>query len=156
MGVPLGMLQPHYYGTPAADVGGGSSDSYSPVAPPRLTDPYGHHSYVGSSGGRGGAFSPTSTSSSGGRSSTVHRHSQLTHRLNMGRANPGSSPDGQLAERNQIDLDRIEKGLDTRTTVMIKNIPNKLTDKDLIEYINKVCPRKIDFLYLRMDFQNGV
>ena len=74
----------------------------------------------------------------------------------MGRANPGSSPDGQLAERNQIDLDRIEKGLDTRTTVMIKNIPNKLTDKDLIEYINKVCPRKIDFLYLRIDFQNGV
>ena len=61
-----------------------------------------------------------------------------------------------MAERNQIDLDRIEKGLDTRTTVMIKNIPNKLTDKDLIEYINKVCPRKIDFLYLRMDFQNGV
>ncbi|KLO18431.1 hypothetical protein SCHPADRAFT_819890 [Schizopora paradoxa] len=38
---------------------------------------------------------------------------------------------------------------------MIKNIPNKLSDRDLVEYIAKVCPRKIDFLYLRMDFQNG-
>ncbi|KAF6760256.1 RNA recognition motif 2-domain-containing protein [Ephemerocybe angulata] len=46
-------------------------------------------------------------------------------------------------------------GQDTRTTVMIKNIPNKMSDKDLIAYINKVCPRRIDFLYLRMDFQNG-
>ncbi|THG94992.1 hypothetical protein EW145_g8042, partial [Phellinidium pouzarii] len=58
-------------------------------------------------------------------------------------------------ERNQIDLDRIAAGLDTRTTVMIKNIPNKLSDKDLVEFIGKVSPRKIDFLYLRMDFQNG-
>ncbi|KAH7888596.1 RNA recognition motif 2-domain-containing protein [Phlebopus sp. FC_14] len=38
---------------------------------------------------------------------------------------------------------------------MVKNIPNKMTDKELIAYINKVCPRRIDFLYLRMDFQNG-
>ncbi|KAH7925541.1 hypothetical protein BV22DRAFT_1011012 [Leucogyrophana mollusca] len=38
---------------------------------------------------------------------------------------------------------------------MVKNIPNKMTDRELISYINKVCPRRIDFLYLRMDFQNG-
>ncbi|KIY53946.1 hypothetical protein FISHEDRAFT_8422, partial [Fistulina hepatica ATCC 64428] len=38
---------------------------------------------------------------------------------------------------------------------MVKNIPNKMTDKDLIQFISKVCPRKIDFLYLRMDFNNG-
>ncbi|KDQ53616.1 hypothetical protein JAAARDRAFT_161743 [Jaapia argillacea MUCL 33604] len=38
---------------------------------------------------------------------------------------------------------------------MIKNIPNKMSDKDLIAYIGRVCPRRIDFLYLRMDFQNG-
>ena len=34
--------------------------------------------------------------------------------------------------------------------VMIKNIPNKMSDRHLIEFINDVCPRKIDFLYLRM------
>jgi len=38
---------------------------------------------------------------------------------------------------------------------MIKNIPNKMSDKDLLAFINRVCPRRIDFLYLRMDFQNG-
>lgn len=59
------------------------------------------------------------------------------------------------AEKNQLDLGLIEQGLDTRTTVMVKNIPNKMSDKDLIAYIGAVCPRKIDFLYLRMDFQNG-
>jgi len=58
-------------------------------------------------------------------------------------------------ERNQLNLARIEDGQDTRTTVMIKNIPNKMSDQDLVAYIGKVCPRKIDFLYLRMDFQNG-
>jgi hypothetical protein len=59
------------------------------------------------------------------------------------------------AERNQLNWARIEDGQDTRTTVMIKNIPNKMSDRDLMAYIGKVCPRKIDFLYLRMDFQNG-
>lgn len=58
-------------------------------------------------------------------------------------------------ENNQLDIRKIEQGLDTRTTVMIKNIPNKMTDRELIAYINKICPRRIDFLYLRMDFQNG-
>ncbi|KAF9529405.1 RNA recognition motif 2-domain-containing protein [Crepidotus variabilis] len=38
---------------------------------------------------------------------------------------------------------------------MIKNIPNKMSDQDLTEYINAVCPRRVDFLYLRMDFTNG-
>ncbi|KAF7376229.1 RRM domain-containing protein [Mycena sanguinolenta] len=59
------------------------------------------------------------------------------------------------AERNQLNLARIEDGQDTRTTVMIKNIPNKMSDKDLMAYIGSVCVRKIDFLYLRMDFTNG-
>jgi len=65
-----------------------------------------------------------------------------------------SSP-SQPNERNQLNLTRIENGQDTRTTVMVKNIPNKMSDKDLIAYIGNVCPRRIDFLYLRMDFQNG-
>ncbi|KAF7361813.1 Meiosis protein mei2 [Mycena venus] len=64
-------------------------------------------------------------------------------------------PANNSAERNQLNLARIEDGQDTRTTVMIKNIPNKMSDKDLMAYIGSVCVRKIDFLYLRMDFQNG-
>ncbi|KAI0260815.1 RNA recognition motif 2-domain-containing protein [Gloeopeniophorella convolvens] len=38
---------------------------------------------------------------------------------------------------------------------MIKNIPNKMTDTDLKDYIDHVRERCIDFFYLRMDFQNG-
>ncbi|KAJ6499986.1 RNA recognition motif 2-domain-containing protein [Mycena vitilis] len=70
---------------------------------------------------------------------------------------PSSGPPNSVnsAERNQLNLARIEDGQDTRTTVMIKNIPNKMSDKDLMAYIGSVCVRKIDFLYLRMDFQNG-
>jgi len=61
----------------------------------------------------------------------------------------------QVNDRNQLNIARIEDGLDTRTTVMIKNIPNKMSDRDLMVFIERVCPRRIDFFYLRMDFQNG-
>jgi hypothetical protein len=65
-----------------------------------------------------------------------------------------NTPSG-VSDRNQLNIARIEDGQDTRTTVMIKNIPNKMSHADLEAYIAKVCPRKIDFMYLRMDFQNG-
>jgi len=56
---------------------------------------------------------------------------------------------------NRLDLERIASGQDMRTTVMIKNIPNKMSDRDLLAYIERVVKRRIDFFYLRMDFQNG-
>ena len=67
----------------------------------------------------------------------------------------GVSISAGTSDRNQLNLARIADGQDTRTTVMIKNIPNKMSDRDLLAYIWRVCPRKIDFLYLRMDFRNG-
>jgi hypothetical protein len=79
----------------------------------------------------------------------------LRNRCSALHASSGNSEPAVPPERNQLNLVRIEDGQDTRTTVMIKNIPNKMSDKDLIAYIGKVCPRRIDFLYLRMDFQNG-
>ncbi|KAL1745696.1 RNA recognition motif 2-domain-containing protein [Schizophyllum fasciatum] len=69
--------------------------------------------------------------------------------------NARSRDPGVTAEHNMLNLERIEQGLDTRTTVMIKNIPNKMTDGDLQQFIAKVCPRRIDFMYLRVDFSNG-
>lgn len=56
---------------------------------------------------------------------------------------------------NTLDLARIERGADMRTTVMIRNIPNKVCDRELLDYINEVVPHSVDFFYLRMDFQNG-
>lgn len=64
-------------------------------------------------------------------------------------------PGGSTHDHNQLNLEKIISGMDTRTTVMIKNIPNKMSDSDLEAYIGKVCPHRIDFLYLRMDFKNG-
>jgi len=70
---------------------------------------------------------------------------------------PARSPNvSGSSERNlAINFQAIAEGMDTRTTVMIKNIPNKMTDKDLKRFIDDVCPRRIDFLYLRVDFKNG-
>ena len=98
-----------------------------------------------------------STASSHNSSETAMIHTNVNRQSTIP-ASPGSGSGANVrdsADKNQIDLNKIAAGIDTRTTVMIKNIPNKLTDKDLIEFIGKVCPRKIDFLYLRMDFQNG-
>ncbi|KAG0037032.1 hypothetical protein BGZ82_003280 [Podila clonocystis] len=43
---------------------------------------------------------------------------------------------------------------DKRTTFMIRNIPNKYTQKMLVECINETHFGKFDFLYLRIDFKN--
>jgi hypothetical protein len=55
---------------------------------------------------------------------------------------------------NAIDLFKIMNGHDTRTTFMIKNIPNKYTQKMLLEMIDESHKGTYDFVYLRMDFKN--
>jgi len=71
------------------------------------------------------------------------------------RTAPSHEPSEQQMDNN-LNIARIENGQDMRTTVMIKNIPNKMTDKDLMTFIERVCARRIDFFYLRMDFKNGM
>ena len=52
-----------------------------------------------------------------------------------------------------VDLDRIEQS--KKTTLMIKNIPNKYSKQLLLEEINARFAGKYDFFYLPMDFQNN-
>jgi hypothetical protein len=52
-----------------------------------------------------------------------------------------------------IKLDAIIKGEDLRTTIMIKNIPNKYTQKMLLQTIDKKFSGTYDFLYLPIDFK---
>ncbi|XVF14496.1 hypothetical protein REPUB_Repub09cG0065200 [Reevesia pubescens] len=54
----------------------------------------------------------------------------------------------------QLDLDKIINGEDTRTTLMIKNIPNKYTSKMLLAAIDENHGGTYDFLYLPIDFKN--
>ena len=55
----------------------------------------------------------------------------------------------------EINIDNILKGIDTRTTVMIRHIPNKYSYKNLLEEINIVCKDKYDFFYLPQDSENN-
>ncbi|CAN6202872.1 unnamed protein product [Urochloa humidicola] len=54
----------------------------------------------------------------------------------------------------QLDLEKIRKGDDTRTTLMIKNIPNKYTSKMLLAAIDELHKGAYDFFYLPIDFKN--
>ncbi|XP_006360001.1 protein MEI2-like 2 [Solanum tuberosum] len=54
----------------------------------------------------------------------------------------------------QLDLEKIMSGGDTRTTLMIKNIPNKYTSKMLLAAIDESHKSTYDFIYLPIDFKN--
>lgn len=53
-----------------------------------------------------------------------------------------------------ISAERIIRRQDSRTTCMIKNLPNKLTAKQLVEVLSSIYYNAFDFLYLRMDFKS--
>lgn len=53
----------------------------------------------------------------------------------------------------KIDFKAIIDEQDSRTTVMIKNIPNRIQKSDLIELINKNFYGGYDFIYLPIDFK---
>ncbi|XP_057995409.1 protein MEI2-like 1 isoform X2 [Hevea brasiliensis] len=54
----------------------------------------------------------------------------------------------------ELDIDHIVRGEDGRTTLMIKNIPNKYTSKMLLAAIDEHCRGTYDFIYLPIDFKN--
>ncbi|KAE9596341.1 putative RNA recognition motif domain, mei2/Mei2-like RNA recognition [Lupinus albus] len=66
--------------------------------------------------------------------------------------NSGSQIDSK--KQYQLDLDKIMTGEDTRTTLMIKNIPNKYTSNLLLAAIDENHKGSYDFLYLPIDFKN--
>ncbi|WVN85271.1 uncharacterized protein L203_100416 [Cryptococcus depauperatus CBS 7841] len=59
-----------------------------------------------------------------------------------------------IPEQNRVFPERITAGLDFRTTVMVKDVPNKLSRQELVDILNEVVPGDFDFVYLRFDFKN--
>jgi hypothetical protein len=55
-------------------------------------------------------------------------------------------------DRNKVNIDHIMKGKDARTTVMIKNVPNRYSQQMLKDFLDNTNWGEYDFLYLRMDF----
>ena len=66
--------------------------------------------------------------------------------------NPRKNPENLT--KFVIDLKAIANEYDTRTTLMIKNIPNKYTQAMLLETLNRNHSFSFDFLYLPIDFKN--
>ncbi|KAK4123256.1 hypothetical protein N657DRAFT_681376 [Parathielavia appendiculata] len=55
---------------------------------------------------------------------------------------------------NHVDVNRIRDGIDVRTTIMLRNIPNKVDQAMLKRIIDESSWGKYDFMYLRIDFAN--
>ncbi|KAL8795982.1 MAG: hypothetical protein Q9195_001558 [Heterodermia aff. obscurata] len=56
---------------------------------------------------------------------------------------------------NVVDIERIRQGLDVRTTIMLRNIPNKIDQAMLKDIVDETSRGKYDFMYLRIDFANN-
>ncbi|KAA8542050.1 hypothetical protein F0562_023202 [Nyssa sinensis] len=73
---------------------------------------------------------------------------------NLSRRGSGGSSSHADKKQFELEIDRILCGEDSRTTLMIKNIPNKYTSKMLLAVIDEHCRGTYDFIYLPIDFKN--
>ncbi|KAK0737083.1 RNA recognition motif 2-domain-containing protein [Apiosordaria backusii] len=55
---------------------------------------------------------------------------------------------------NHVDVNKIRDGIDVRTTIMLRNIPNKVDQAMLKRIVDESSWGKYDFMYLRIDFAN--
>ncbi|KAK9896157.1 hypothetical protein P389DRAFT_143470, partial [Cystobasidium minutum MCA 4210] len=44
---------------------------------------------------------------------------------------------------------------DKRTSCILRNLPNRMTQLELMENLDEIVPREYDFIYLRFDFNSG-
>ncbi|CAM9142934.1 unnamed protein product [Scytosiphon promiscuus] len=66
----------------------------------------------------------------------------------------GSSSGGNGGHEFSLDLKKVSKGMDKRTTIMVRNIPNKYTQTMLLQEIDASYRGAYDFFYLPIDFKN--
>ncbi|KAL8726930.1 MAG: hypothetical protein Q9166_006387 [cf. Caloplaca sp. 2 TL-2023] len=64
-------------------------------------------------------------------------------------------PDFSGGHHNVVEIDRIRKGADVRTTIMLRNIPNKIDQAMLKDIVDETSWGRYDFMYLRIDFANN-
>ena len=95
---------------------------------------------------------PTDSSVSSGSGS----NSNVVSGGNPRRAPNSSNNDDKDTRHLMLNIDAVESGRDTRTSLMVRNIPNKYTQQMLLSEFteNGHGPGKIDFFYLPIDFKN--
>jgi hypothetical protein len=52
-----------------------------------------------------------------------------------------------------LNVEMVEAGRDVRTTIMIRNIPNKYSNKMLLATVDETHKRTYDFFYLPIDLK---
>ncbi|KAG6480018.1 hypothetical protein ZIOFF_063495 [Zingiber officinale] len=69
------------------------------------------------------------------------------------RTSDATANQGDNKKQYELDIECIRRGEDSRTTLMIKNIPNKYTSKMLLSAIDENHRGTYDFIYLPIDFK---
>lgn len=64
-----------------------------------------------------------------------------------------ASTDSYSNKNNDVDFYKILNGDEKRTTIMIRNIPNKFKQMNLLEMINVNHFQQYDYFYLPMDLK---
>lgn len=64
-------------------------------------------------------------------------------------------PGRHVRADNRVDVFAIENGEDCRTTVMLRNIPNRVDCHQLKSMLDTTSFGNYDFAYLRIDFANN-
>lgn len=104
------------------------------------------------------AHTPADSSLSSGSGSAQQLQQQQQHVVvNPSRRAPmNNAVDDREARHLMLCIDAVESGRDTRTSLMVRNIPNKYTQQMLLAEFteNGHGPGKIDFFYLPIDFKN--
>ena len=91
---------------------------------------------------------------SNGNNSYNFTNNKMKTGFNKNMNNANNNIKGQKGEKQILNLDDIVSGKDTRTTIMIRNIPIKYTDEILNEAL-KEFQGKYDCLYMPYDYEKN-
>lgn len=67
----------------------------------------------------------------------------------------GRRRDDDLNQPQHVHIENIESGRDVRTTIMLRNVPNRMAHDQLKVIIDQSSRGHYDFSYLRIDFGNN-